>query len=404
MSIELNNKINELFLENESDLESENSSDYSDSDLSDDEKDSEVLLKKKRGRKPKPKEENINIEKVQKRRGRKPKPKDLLEEDKVPKKRGRKPKEKIYSVKELPKTFFEENKNETLILHLPIKPSDNILDNNPVPNKMGIDYSSYENDLDNSYLLPTQTNLIKNITDKFLFDNENNDDTFFNKKEIIEEKVIENNENENENDVKQNKIIKKNLRNILYEFINANNDKVWPESTNINCWWCCHQFTNTPCSLPEYYKKDKFYVSGCFCSFNCTASYNFNRNDDNMWERFSLLNLMYKKLYNTKFVKISLAPPRETLKMFGGYLSIEEFRENLLRTDKTFSVVKPPLVSIIPKIEENISNTVRNIKTNYPLINESILNKTHNNLKLKRNKPITNVNNTLQSFMDLKII
>jgi hypothetical protein len=404
MSIELNNKINELFLENESDLESENSSDYSDSDLSDDEKDSEVLLKKKRGRKPKPKEENINIEKVQKRRGRKPKPKDLLEEDKVPKKRGRKPKEKIYSVKELPKTFFEENKNETLILHLPIKPSDNILDNNPVPNKMGIDYSSYENDLDNSYLLPTQTNLIKNITDKFLFDNENNDDTFFNKKEIIEEKVIENNENENENDVKQNKIIKKNLRNILYEFINANNDKVWPESTNINCWWCCHQFTNTPCSLPEYYKKDKFYVSGCFCSFNCTASYNFNRNDDNMWERFSLLNLMYKKLYNTKFVKISLAPPRETLKMFGGYLSIEEFRENLLRTDKTFSVVKPPLVSIIPKIEENKSNTVRNIKTNYPLINESILNKTHNNLKLKRNKPITNVNNTLQSFMDLKII
>jgi len=401
MSIELNNKINELFLENESESDSD-ISDYSDSDISDDEtKDNEVILKKKRGRKPKPKDDNVNIEKVQKRRGRKPKPKDLLEEDKIPKKRGRKPKEKIYSVKELPKTFFEENKNETLILHLPIKPSDNILDNNPVPNKIGCDYSSYENDLDNSYLLPTQTNLIKNVTDKFLFDNENNDDAFFNKKEkeVVEEKFIE-----NENDVKQNKIIKKNLRNILYEFINANNDKVWPESTNINCWWCCHQFTNTPCSLPEYYKKDKFYVSGCFCSFNCTASYNFNRNDDNMWERFSLLNLMYKKLYNTKFVKISLAPPRETLKMFGGYLSIEEFRENLLRTDKTFSVVKPPLVSIIPKIEENISNTVRNIKTNYPLINESILNKTHNNLKLKRNKPITNVNNTLQSFMDLKII
>lgn len=412
MSIELNNKINELYLENEDESESENSSDYSDSDLSDYEtKDSEVVLKKKRGRKPKPKDENLNIEKVQKRRGRKPKPKDLLEEDKVPKKRGRKPKEKIYSVKELPKTFFEENKNETLILHLPIKSSDNILDNNPVPNKMGIDYSSYDNEIDNSYLLPTQTNLIKNTTEKFLFDNENNDDTFFNKKDIIEidkkieEKVIENNIiNEPDNNGKQNKVIKKNLRNILYEFINANNDKVWPESTNINCWWCCHQFSNTPCSLPEYYKKDKFYVSGCFCSFNCTASYNFNRNDDNMWERFSLLNLMYKKLYNTKFVKISLAPPRETLKMFGGYLSIEEFRENLLRTDKTFSVVKPPLVSIIPKIEENISNTVRNIKTNYPLINESILNKTHNNLKLKRNKPITNVNNTLQSFMDLKII
>ena len=35
---------------------------------------------------------------------------------------------------------------------------------------------------------------------------------------------------------------------------------------------------------------------------------------------------------------------------------------------------------------------------------ENILNKTQNNLKLKRNKPITNPNSTLQSFMDLKIV
>jgi hypothetical protein len=269
--------------------------------------------------------------------------------------------------------------------------------------------------------LPIQSNLInsknengsENIHDKFMFDNDNN---YLIKNEEINNSInaVINNSIKNEkpeedeiyieNDIKQNKVIKKNLRNILYEFINANNEKIWPETTNIHCWWCCHQFNNTPCCLPEYYKKDKFYVSGCFCSFNCTASYNFSKNDDNMWERFSLLNLMYKKLYNKKFVKISLAPPRETLKIFGGYLSIEEFRENLLKNDKTYNVIKPPLISIIPKIEENISNTVKNIKNNYPLINENILNKTQNTLKLKRNKPVTNPNNTLQSFMDLKII
>ena len=35
-------------------------------------------------------------------------------------------------MKELPKTFFEENKNETLILHLPLQEQDikNYLDNN----------------------------------------------------------------------------------------------------------------------------------------------------------------------------------------------------------------------------------------------------------------------------------
>ena len=58
-------------------------------------------------------DENIQEEKIPKKRGRKPKIKLEEEVEKIPKKRGRKPKEKIYSIKELPKTFFEENKNET---------------------------------------------------------------------------------------------------------------------------------------------------------------------------------------------------------------------------------------------------------------------------------------------------
>jgi hypothetical protein len=151
-------------------------------------------------------------------------------------------------------------------------------------------------------------------------------------------------------------------------------------------------------------KKDKFYVNGCFCTFNCCASYNFSKNDDNVWERYSLLNLMYKKMYDKKFVKINLAPPREILKIFGGYMTIDEFRENSYKNDKTFVVVNPPLISIIPKIEENINNVTKNSKNNLPIVNEVILAKTQNSLKLKRNKPVTNPNNTLQSFMDLKII
>ena len=76
---------------------------------------------------------------------------------------------------------------------------------------------------------------------------------------------------------------------------------------------------------------------------------------------------------------------------------------NSIKNDKTFQVINPPLISIIPKIEENI-NISKNAKNNNQSINESILTKTQNSLKLKRNKPITNPNSTLQSFMDLKII
>lgn len=397
-------------------------------------------VKKKRGRKCKPKDETETSEKIQKKRGRKPKVKtEEVEDEKIPKKRGRKPKEKVYSVKELPKTFFEENKNDPLILHLPITSADKPI-NNPEPNNNeGLSYSSYalnnnqsnvlnmSNSLDKSnnvepigndpytysayYPLSDDTNISSNLLPgaiqsqlNFMDFNLNNSGNSM-KQEFLQEKESTKDLIIPEDESKNNRVVKKNLKNIMYEFINANNDKVWPETTNIYCWWCCHPFTWMPCALPEYLKKDKFYVNGCFCSFNCAASYNFSKCDDDIWERYSLLNLMYKKLYNSKFIKINLAPPREILKIFGGYMSIDEFRENSHRNDKTFTVINPPLISIIPKIEENISNSYKaSAKGNISLVNENILNKTQNSLKLKRNKPVTNPNNTLQSFMDLKII
>ncbi len=191
-----------------------------------------------------------------------------------------------------------------------------------------------------------------------------------------------------------NKMNKKNLKNIMVEFINANMYQEWPDQTNIHCWWCCHQFDGPPCTLPEYIRRDKFYVSGCFCSFNCAASYNFNKNDNTVWERYTLLNLMYKKLYNVPFIKIEMAPPREVLKMFGGYMDINEFRNYCIKQDRKFQVIKPPLISIIPKIEEHI----------YPknkAVNENIVNNTQTKLKLTRSKPLIAEKSTIQTFMNI---
>lgn len=122
----------------------------------DDNKSTENIEKtvKKRGRKPKIKieegQENENktevvVEKVLKKRGRKPKEKTEPEVQKIPKKRGRKPKEKIYSVKELPKTFYEENKNETLILHLPIQEDE--LQTDPQPIEQENHHLKFENNI-----------------------------------------------------------------------------------------------------------------------------------------------------------------------------------------------------------------------------------------------------------------
>ena len=69
----------------------------------------------------------------------------------------------------------------------------------------------------------------------------------------------------------------------------------------------------------------------------------------------------------------------------------------------------PKAINILKNHQDNINwemllSNPSIFEPDKKLINENILNKTQNSLKLKRNKPVTNPNNTLQSFMDLKII
>ena len=397
-------------------------------------------LKKRRGRKPKSKEVEVQEERDV--------DENVVVEEEENKKRGRKPKEKTYSISTGGVVETEEKSSETVILHLPIKkegeekvdPSPYIKKNinysmistysvsdlfDPVPSS-AYQFTMTQNKKRDDTIVSMMSDGEK-VEEKEEVDGEvkNDYDANFSflesegkeeieelmktsVKEKVEEKVIETKSVEYsagglmpEEECKTNRVLKKNLKHIMYEFVNSNSANTWPESTNTCCWWCCHPFEGMPCALPEVYRRDKFYVCGVYCSFNCAASYNFSKNDgDDMWMRYSLLNLMYKKMYGTKFVKIGLAPPREVLKMFGGYMCIEEFRETSLRMDKTFQVIKPPMVAIIPKIEENILN--RGIRTGHT--NEHILNKTQNSLKLKRTKPVMNPNSTLQSFMNIKIV
>lgn len=395
------------------------------------------------------------IDPLKKRRGRKPKSKDeheenddgsVVDDEENGKKRGRKPKEKTYSISTGGVVETDEKSSETVILHLPIKKEgEEKVEPSPYLKK-NINYSMIStysvSDLfdavpSTAYQFTHASGPVKKKDETIMTmmdgteskqedeeDVKNDYDANFSfleegKEEVLEEELIKKVEKEEkivevklpveystgglmpDEECKTNRVLKKNLKHILYEFVNSNSANTWPDMTNTCCWWCCHPFEGMPCALPEVYRRDKFFVCGVYCSFNCAASYNFSKNDgDDMWMRYSLLNLMYKKMYGTKFVKIGLAPPREVLKMFGGYMCIEEFRETSLRMDKTFQVIKPPMVAIIPKIEENILN--RGIRTGHT--NEHILSKTQNSLKLKRTKPVMNPNSTLQSFMNIKIV
>ena len=55
-----------------------------------------------------------------------------------------------------------------------------------------------------------------------------------------------------------------------------------------------------------------------------------------------------RMLFKSENVDLKHAPEKETLKMFGGSLTIDEFRTN----NNIYTMVYPPMLSVIPQLEE----------------------------------------------------
>ena len=369
--------------------------------------------KKKRGRKPKKKSIIEEKPKIKKKRGRKPKPKSINTETvkKVHKKRGRKPKVNVLDknlnvYNSIGNVNIINDEYENIILHLPIKSSDimsndftenlvlkykpSLQDPEPFEPNDCIEYEKIDYNDENKNKIK---NKIEKVESEIIIDDE-----FSTVKNTIKHKNID-------KEHKQITLVNKKIRNVQYEFIDGNNRNEWPLSVNIACNWCCHKFNGPPCAIPNKVSKGKFYVSGCFCSFNCAAAYIFEKNNRNMWEQYSLLILLYKAVYNKYIYKIPVSPPKESLIMFGGYYTIEEYRQSLLTNEKIYKIVQPPMISLVPKIEENKVNfEFKNNNKQYIPLDNSIVDTAKESLRLKRSTPIANIKNTLQSYMNLKVV
>jgi hypothetical protein len=110
---------------------------------------------------------------------------------------------------------------------------------------------------------------------------------------------------------------------------NVVTDNEWPTQCDICCWWCCNTFETMPCTLPTKYDplRKRFTFMGIFCSWNCSKAYNLNMTDYKKYERNEYITQLIQGLYGIETaIRIKPAPPRESLKMFGGYLDIYDFR------------------------------------------------------------------------------
>jgi hypothetical protein len=157
------------------------------------------------------------------------------------------------------------------------------------------------------------------------------------------------------------------------------------------CWWDKHYFNTPPVEMPVSYFNGIFNCEGKFCSWECMMAYNISINDENVAKRTSLIYMMYKKTYNSYRI-IKPASSWKVLIDFGGIISIEEFRENLLTNSLDYNYIKPPMISRISYVEK------------IPIKKEENDEVKNDDLILKRSKPLKSSKYNLESIMGLKKI
>lgn len=95
------------------------------------------------------------------------------------------------------------------------------------------------------------------------------------------------------------------------------------------CHYCCHSFSTQPVGVPIRYKDGVFIcVPSVFCSFPCACAYMRHEMRGPLKNRaMTLLSYLYRKSGAPPRTFPKCAPPRTALQMFGGPLTIEEFRD-----------------------------------------------------------------------------
>lgn len=119
-------------------------------------------------------------------------------------------------------------------------------------------------------------------------------------------------------------------------------------NSDTHCFWDCHPFSHKGIPLIlSYNPLNKEYMGvGHFCSPNCALAYlhNMNISQNDRWISKGLM----KSFWNN----IGPAPPKESLKIFGGPLSIEQYRDFINKhTDYEIVTSLPPILINMPQVD-----------------------------------------------------
>lgn len=138
------------------------------------------------------------------------------------------------------------------------------------------------------------------------------------------------------------------------------------EYKNQCCFWCCHNIDFKIYGMPMNYDSinDTYVLYGSFCSLQCANAYNFSvhNGSDRVWEINSMIQMLGKRYGITNFIRP--APSRYLLKMFNGYLTIEEFRKLHYNNETTHILNLPPMITIASSYDVVNTSYVKKLSEN----------------------------------------
>lgn len=345
----------------------------------------------------------MDFEKLKRKRGRKSKKElefikkyeeenniNLNKEEKKPKKRGRKPKGgKIVKQHEID-DLMNNQTMQNIILHLKCSEQDVLksqsflsdLKYNPIigniepynsnescKNNFGDDIVYYNIEVSIEENEQVKSNSAKNSS-KILHNNQNINDDYINDDYINDNKC-------------DKRVIWEKLK-VIQNKLHCNNIN----NKQSSCFWCTCKFDNPSVSIPIHELSGIYKGYGCFCMPECAVGYLFDENIESSikWERYSLLNNIYKDVYNYTD-NIKPAPkPFYLLDKYYGDLTIEEYRSlNRNNNNGLLMIVNKPMTRIMPELfndttGEFMNNTNNESKNKYklsrknPPINKTVIN------------------------------
>jgi hypothetical protein len=189
---------------------------------------------------------------------------------------------------------------------------------------------------------------------------------------------------------------------VMLQYKVANETRTLPESVEAACFWCAGCFEGRPTVLPTLEERGVYSIYGNFCTLSCSLSYLLNEQIDPQvrWERQALLHRMYGQIES-----IHPAPPRESLKFFGGTLSHDEYREIITAKKIRIDTHLPPVISILAKLDTKpidfYETSLRN--TSAAGAGIDIVKTMEPGLRLKRSKPLKDKESTLDAVMNLSV-